>query len=220
VLKRLYGILAVVAIANLVVLAGVAAYAWATGRIDRERIGRIAEVLSGQAAGEPSPATQPATTQPVVQASQERIRQNEELEEILMRRLERQRREVEDLASLTDAARLKVLQDRETLQQETARWEQRKEAWEKQQHLDGFKRTLAYLEGVDAKVAKSLLQERKDADAARILASMNERKARAVIEECTAPHEREWIGRILQMIEMGSVPEGVASTTAPAGSSG
>lgn len=216
-LKRLYQLVAIVAIGQLVVLMGLMAFGWASGRLDRQRIGQIAMVLRGEWPGQQAATSQPVTTAPAAAAS-EKIRHDEELEEVLLRRLDRQRRQIEDLAALTDAARMKLLRDREAFEQEVARWERRRRAWEQQQHLDGFKRTLSYFESIDAKLAKQLLQQKKDADAAAVLAAISRRKGKAIVEECTSQQDQRWIGRILSLIEQADGQGAdLAGTTMPAG---
>jgi len=218
VLKRVFNMVAIVAIVNLVAMASGAAYLVASGRIDRDGLNRIRQALMTEAAEEPAATTQPTSTRPAVQAASEKIEYSQDLEEILARRLDRQRRELADLLNLADAARLKLLRDREAFEREQAGWGQMRKAWEEQQHLDGFKKTLTYLESVDPQIAKGLLRDKKDVDAARYLSSRNERKGRAIIEECVSQQDREWIGRILQVIERGTAAEEPVSSLAPVAS--
>lgn len=217
-LKRVFNMVAILAIVNLVAMLSGAAYLLASGRIDGDRLNRIRQALVSEAAEEPAATTQPTSSRPAVQAASEKIEYSQDLEEILARRLDRQRRELGDLLNLADAARLKLLRDREAFEREQVRWGQMRKAWEEQQHLDGFKKTLTYLEGMDPKIAKGLLRDKKDADAARYLSSMNERKGRAIIEECVSQQDREWIGRILQVIERGTAAEEPVSSLAPVAS--
>jgi hypothetical protein len=217
VLKKLYNVVAILAIVNMAALALLLAYLWVGGVITRDRVERVRDALLAESPSEQVPTTQATTSRPAAQASSEKIEQSEDLEEILIRRLDRQRRELEDLLQLTDAARHKLLRDREAFEQGKDRWEQRRKQWEKQQHLDGFKRMLTYLEGVDPKVAKGILRQKKDPDVARILAAMNERKGKAIIEECVSAEDREWIGRVLQAIERGGADEQHASIVPSAG---
>jgi len=218
VLKRVFNMVAILAIINMVALASGAVYLVASGRIDGDGLRRIREALVTESPQEEVLTTAPTSTRPVVQAASEKIEYRQDLEDILARRLDRQRRELADLLNLTDAARLKLLRDREAFEREQARWEQMRKAWQEQEHLDGFKRTLTYLEGVDPKLAKGLLQDKKDVDAARYLSSMKERKGRAIVEECASPEDREWIGRILQMIERGMAAEDSGSSLTPVAS--
>jgi len=218
-LKRIYTVVAILAIVNLLVMVVLIGVAWASGRLSAERVEQFAMVLRGELDEEQAPATQPAATQPAPQAASEKIRHDEELEEILARRFDWHRRELENLVSLMDAARLEQLQQREALQQEMAQYEQARQAWLEQEQRDGFKRSLEYLETVDPKIAKSLLQQKKDADAAQFLSAMNSRKGRDIIEECTTPEDREWIGRVLNTIEQGAASQ-AEDTTTPTGSTG
>ena len=218
-LKRIYTVVAILAIVNLLVMVVLIGVAWASGRLSAERVEQFAMVLRGELDEEQAPATQPAATQPAPQAASEKIRHDEELEEILARRFDWHRRELENLVSLMDAARLEQLQQREALQQEMVQYEQARQAWLEQEQRDGFKRSLEYLETVDPKIAKSLLQQKKDADAAQFLSAMNSRKGRDIIEECTTPEDREWIGRVLNTIEQGAASQ-AEDTTTPTGSTG
>ena len=218
-LKRIYNAVAILAIVNLLVMAVLIGVAWASGRLSAERVEQLAMVLRGEFDEEQAPTTQPAATQPAPQAASEKIRHDEELEEILARRFDWHRRELENLVSLIDAARLEQLQQREALQQEVAQYEQAKQAWLEQEQRDGFKRSLEYFESVDPKIAKELLRQKKETDAAQFLSAMNSRKGRDIIEACSTPEDRAWIGRVLNTIEQGAASQAEDPTT-PTGSTG
>jgi len=218
-LKRIYNAVAILAIVNLLVMAVLIGVAWASGRLSAERVEQIAMVLRGELGKDQAPATQPAATQPAPQAASEKIRHDEELEEIFARRFDWHHRELQNLVSLIDTARLEQLRQREALQQEVAQYEEARQAWLEQEQRDGFKQSLVYLESIDPKIAKYLLQQKKEADAAQFLSAMNSRKGRDIIEECTTPEDREWIGRVLNTIEQGAASQ-AEDTTTPTGSTG
>ena len=218
-LKWIYNGVAILAIINLLMMAVLIGVAWASGRLSGERVEQIAMVLRGEFPEDHVPVTQPAATQPAPQAASEKIRHDEELEEILGRRFDWQRRELRNLVSLIDTARLEHLRQREAFQLEVAEYEKARQAWLEQEQRDGFKRSLAYLESVDPKIAKELLQQKKEADVAQILSAMNNRKGRDIIEECTTPEDRAWIGRVLNTIEQGAASQ-AEETTTPTGSTG
>ncbi len=218
-LKRIYNAVAIFAIVNVLVMAVLIGVAWVSGRLNSERVEQLAMVLRGELDKEEAPTTQPAATQPAPRAASEKIRHDEELEEILARRLDWQRRELENLVSLIDSSKLEQLQQREALQQEIAQYEQARQAWLEQEQRDGFKRSLEYLQSVDPKIAKDLLQQKKEADAAQFLSAMNSRKGRDIIEECSTPEDRAWIGRVLNTIEQGAASQ-AEDTTMPTGSTG
>ena len=210
IVKQLYHIIALLAVLNMVVLVGVLGYAWGTGALTGEKIEKLAAVLSAdpeaeveaEAEAEAEAAVAAALPTQLVAAT-EQVQRDAEMEEILLRRMDREHRELQNLKSTVEAARFKVIRDREALETQATQFAQMRKAWEEQQNQGGFTRSLAYLSSIQPKLARDLLKQKKDADVARILSQMKERKGRAIIEQCKTPEDQVWIGKILQMIEQG-----------------
>ena len=63
-MKRLYHMIAMLALINLFALAGFLGYLFSSGRLSRERVEEIAMVLRGEFPKESAAANQPASDQP------------------------------------------------------------------------------------------------------------------------------------------------------------
>lgn len=198
--KRVLQIVSGLALVNLVVLIGLTGFLFGTGRLDAERIDQIGEVLKGNWPADDGPDVATTLAAAPAQDSSAKIHRDEEIEEILRRRFDRQRREIADQRALVDAARLVVLRQREGFEQEKHAWEQAKLAWQRERQMDGFAKELEYLSSIKSKQAKELLRLKADPDVVKVLMEMDTRKGKKIVDECKTPEERAWIARILEQI--------------------
>jgi hypothetical protein len=207
VIKTLYQVVCILAIANVVLLIGVLVFLFGSGRLNAERVEQIAAVLRGEYPAEVSATTQP-TSQPAESDTVElKLARAEEQGDWAERLLERKRREIEDRQRLVDAAVLDIVRRQEALAEERSAFEERRRKIEAQRLQRGFAKELELISTVKPKIRKDLLRQKSDADAVKLLMEMDERAGKQVIEACKTPEEKAWIARILHLIQTATKPE-------------
>jgi hypothetical protein len=201
VVKTLYQVISVLAIANLVCIIGLVVFLAATGRLDAERVDQIAAVLRGEPPVPAAPTTQP-TTQPVeAESAETRLARAREETDLAFRALERKRREVADRHRLAEALMMDVVRRQETLSADRSAFQEQQRKIEEQRLQEGFVKELDLLTSVKPKIRKDMLAAKSDADAVKLMMEMDERAGKQVIEACKTPEERAWISRILHLIQ-------------------
>jgi len=197
-LRKAYHILAVCCIGLVLAVAGFAAYLAVQGDLSAERLSAAARALTSQpvqAASQPV-ATAPSGTGP----ASERLAAKRETEEVWRQRFEMYKRQLANERALIEAARLTVLREKEELERAKQQWRSLQEQQRQKQQMSGFQKELEILSSVSAKTALALLRQKQEADAAQILMAMQTRKGRKIVELCKTDEEKQWIGRVLELI--------------------
>ncbi|UCF32856.1 MAG: hypothetical protein JSV78_11040 [Phycisphaerales bacterium] len=199
--KRAYDIIALIAIVNVLALMGVLGYGISTGAIDREKMVRIVAVLRGDdrvREQQESAEAKDEFQEPVSAESEGVARANAE-----MIRHEKQRAitEVEHKLALCNSIMLRVQMERESFRRERAEAEQLDRQKETVREDEGFKKQLAILEKLSPKVAVEHLIALPDADdAARLLAEMQPRQAKKIVEAAKSGNQLAFMQRIVQRV--------------------
>lgn len=200
-MKRVYHILALMALIFTFAAAGLAGFMFATGRLNAERIDQMALVLRGEfpkpAVAASQPASQPAPPPQPSRAEIARIQAQKEYYELIT---ERARRELEQRRALNQQIQLDVTRQLEEMESGRKSAEQQKQATAQQANLGGFEKELEWFGSIDPKKAKELLIQRKDADAVAILVRLDSIKIKKIVDSCKSAEEMAWIGRILNQI--------------------
>jgi len=201
-LKKLYHILALMALVNLFALAGLIGYLFSSGRLNAERIDQIGEVLRGEYPVPEVASTQPAEEQTAPQRSRQEIAAARERRERLQLASERLKRESADRETLDQSVQLQVLRQLEEIERREQRLANQKTAFVTQKEQEGFVKALEIYSSMDPKLAKDLLKSReKDADVVRLLTRMEPSRCKKIVNACKSPEEKFWIGRILIQLE-------------------
>jgi hypothetical protein len=171
-MKRLFIVLAVLAIANLLGILGAGGWLLATQRVDRERLEAIKQILhepaplerarleeEAKAAAaqqeiepEPLPATPPVPSEEIIDLRQDL----EQADEFLAQRMERETR---DLARTMALERQRLDRDRAQLDRERAEFERMREQIAATEGDEQFKAALSVLKQVKPAEAKAMLQQ-------------------------------------------------------------
>ena len=155
---------------------------------------------------------QGASTHPTGAAATlgERIGQNEEAVRVRRAELDRRQREIEQAWQQLETQQLAFLKERESF--ETARRREAAEADERARKAgdSGWQRELELMGTMKAKLAKSLLKEKPDAEVVKVLMELDIRKAKKIVEQCKTSEERQWIGRILGQLQDRSASQAEA----------
>lgn len=199
-LKRVYDILGLISIINLLAIVGLVAFLTSSGKLNAERIRQVSEIFRDDSESEEVAASQPATEEQGPEASQRRIARDEVQEELLRRRDQRTRKELRDQERLVRTLMLNLVSEQEAVESREQALAESQRKLKNQQEDKGFKTTLAQLSSIKAEQAKTLLKEMKEVDVVRYLSEMEIDVAKKIIEKCKEPEELEWIGRILEKI--------------------
>lgn len=196
-MKQLWAAISALAIVNLLGVGGLGVYARSQGWLTRERLLAASAALRGEANESLQAATQPAVDEEKPKTADQLIQRNSEQEEMLRVELARREREVQDNWRLLEAQQLAFLRDRESYEEEKKRWAAEQEQRAAEAGDSGQKKELEIISGLKPVEAKGQLRLKSDAQVAKLLASMDVRKARKIVETCKTEEERLWIGRIL-----------------------
>jgi hypothetical protein len=198
--KRLWTAISIMAVLNLTALTAFTAHAWNQGWLQPERVQRaIAELRSAREQVAPAPAVTNEVRKPTARAA-DRIRRNEEAAEKQRIELARREREIKDGWKLLEAQQLVLLRNREALEEKVSQFEANKERAAKEKGDSGLQKELDIIAGITPKAAKELLKLKPDAEVARILLAVDNRKVNKIVKQCKTSEERLWIGRVLEQL--------------------
>jgi flagellar motility protein MotE (MotC chaperone) len=198
--KRLWTAISIMAVLNLTALTAFTAHAWNQGWLQPERVQRaIAELRSAREQVAPAPAVTNEVRKPTARAA-DRIRRNEEAAEKQRIELARREREIKDGWKLLEAQQLVLLRNREALEEKVRQFEANKERAAKEKGDSGLQKELDIIAGITPKAAKELLKLKPDAEVARILLAVDNRKVNKIVKQCKTSEERLWIGRVLEQL--------------------
>lgn len=203
-LRRLYHILALLAMINLFAVAGLVGYLFASGRLNAERVDQIAVVLRGEFPKAPEPvATRPADGA-VPERSRDEIARIEAKRKFYALIADRQQRELADRQTLNQRIQFDVNAQMEQIQAKAQQIEEQKTKLREEVQQDGFTQALAMYSDMEPKLAKDVLITKKDADVVQILTQMDPVPRKKIINSCKTQEEKAWIGRIVtQMVARG-----------------
>ena len=202
-LKRLYHWLAFLALIGLFALGGFCGFLFASGRLDREKMGHIRAVLRGELPGEQlATATQPAVQEAVPVTSAEDIVRSQEKAKFYELLAERHQREIEDRRRLNLEIQLSVDRKLEDLAEREKRLQGEQAALRQESQLEGFEKQLDFISRAEPKKAKDLLRggQIKEADVIQLLMKMDPNRVSKIVNACKTQDEVIWIGGILNQI--------------------
>jgi len=226
VIKKLFNAIVLVLAINFLAVAGTVGWLFQSGKIDREKLAAIRELVMATDAPPEVVATQPAT-QPAPQNSLVKLdellsryagRGTGEQVELIQQAvdaqavaLDRRSRELDDLMQ-------QVLREKEELARRNSTLEEDRRqlaAKERQQLADasdkGFQDSLKLYMAMPGKQAKTALMAMPDETVVRYLQAMPPRSASKIIREFKAPAEQVRITALLDLMRQG----GPAPATQP-----
>lgn len=203
-MKQIFNIVALLAILNLLGLIGLGVYVVASGRLDSEKVEKIAAVMRGEelvpAEEKRPPTTQPVVTPVLARGSGEKIANARMREEAQRLKGERLLRETADRKALVDAAMLKVTQQLETLEKKESEFREARRLASQADRQSGTQAELVIISGLSEKRARDLLMKKEMPDAVNLLLKMKPRTATGIIEACKTETEKAWAVQVLQEI--------------------
>jgi len=217
--KKLWHMVAWLALANLFAVGGLVAYLVVSGRLNGERLEQIAVVLRGEFPQPEAPASQPAAAPDKPQTSAEELAQLEARKRLYTLISERHQREIDDRNSLNQAIQLDVNRQLEQIETQKETFQKEKRMTQEALEQSGFQQALDIYSEMDPKLAKDVLITKKDADVVHLFMSMDSGKRKKIVNSCKTPEEKAWVGRILTQIGsldelQAAPPQGVESSLA------
>lgn len=217
--KRLYHVVAWLALANLFAVGGLVAFLFASGKLDGERVEQIAVVLRGEFPKPQVAASQPAAAPERPQTSQEELARLEARKQFYSLISERQQRDIDDRRNLNQTIQLDVNRQLEQIEQQQQDFQKTRQQTEQALEQSGFQQALDIYSEMEPKLAKEILITKKDADVVQLFTKMDSGKRKKIVNTCKTAEEKAWMSRILTEIrnldEADLKPE-ASNTTAAA----
>ena len=236
-MKKLLSVLVLTLAANFLLVVGGVAWLWTSGRLDREKVASLREVL------QPKPTTQPVevAVEPATEPAADPVSKMEdalataagraewadggtagELEgrraavESAAAALDRRKRELDDLQRLLATSRAKLEADRSALAAERKQYESDRAAAAALASDAGFQATLKLYQSMPAKQAKAIFLAMSDDSVVRYLSAMETRTQTKILREFKTPDETLRVKKLLELMRHDdpTVPPVPLATTA------
>ncbi|MGH7176406.1 MAG: hypothetical protein ACREJC_03410 [Tepidisphaeraceae bacterium] len=211
-MKRIWNVILLTLAVNFLAVAGGIGYLRSTGRIDREKVLAIRQILF-------PPVTQPSapdgektngpTTQPLVrleelldrESAQTASGQVEAIQrsfDTQLAQLDRRARELNDLQRQVDQAKAQTARDRAALVDEQKVLDAQKTQAAVLAGDKGFQDSLALYGAMPSKQVKSIFMKLDENTVTQYLQAMPPRSASRIIKEFKTPEESQFIQKILE----------------------
>lgn len=194
-------IISALAILHLLALVGFVGYAWHNGTLNAERAELIAAVLRGEydapAEGETGLGADDAAE---AGSARDAIAREQTEDEIIRRRLEREKAELQQRLELVSREMQRVRRDRESFEDQRRRAAEEDKKRSESSYRDGFEKQLEYLGKIKPKDAVGYLLSRDIEEAAEILRAMDTRQGKKIIEAAKTPNQQKKIDQILKLM--------------------
>ena len=234
-MKSLKRAILVILVLNLLAMLAGMGWIFATGRVSKDRVLDLTELFdepvtveqmrldSEKKAFEAAEAAKPKPLPELALNSDERNLVRVEMTQVDIARLERMKREVEDLQGILRKERLGIAQERLDLDAERAEFEAMRERLAELEGGKQFKKALGTLTGMAPKDAKTLLstllgggntlldpRERKYEEVVSYLSAMDERARTSIMTEFVKAGEEQLAADLLESVRL----RGLETTTA------
>ncbi len=206
-LKQLYGLFALVAIANLLMLIGFGVYLGASGKLNAERLEQIAKILRGgqlrpaaaRAVSMPAPAPV-AVSQPTVTSVRNKVTLEQQLGS--MEILQREKRMLADVLVRVKDGQVKLVEDRQQFEAQREALRRQVQQHDKATAEQGFSKSLALYSRMASRQVKEDFMKMKVDIAVRYLKQMPEYTARKILNEFRTSQEKARRREILEKMRM------------------
>ncbi|MFI5377761.1 MAG: hypothetical protein ACHRHE_00525 [Tepidisphaerales bacterium] len=210
-MKRLLNLLAWTLALNFLAVAGGVAYLFQSGRLDRNKIHAIKDIVHPQASGvvpttQPSPATQPGLKLDELLAQYagrppvEQLQYIRQAFDAQMVQLERAQKEMLALRAQAEAAQAAARREQEALEIARRKLEAKEKEMLQQATDKGFQDSLALYGSLPAKQTKQLFMSLDVDKAVEYLQAMEPRAAARITKEFKTPEETERLKKILDRL--------------------
>jgi hypothetical protein len=211
--KRLLTVIMATLALNFLAAAGGVGWLWRTGKLDRDKVQAIKEMVFATTA----PATQAvgvdlgATTRPMLRLEEllekqagrpatEQVAYMQTAFDAQMAQMDRRQRELLDLQRQVDLAQQALSKDRAALDGEKSALATRENEAARLQEDKGFQDSLELYKSMQPKQVKEIFMTLEDAAVQRYLTAMDPRAAGKIIKEFKAPAELQRVQTVLEKI--------------------
>ena len=202
-MRRVYHLLALGALLNLLVLGGTGAYLFSKGHLSRDKILQMAEIARGDDTDEeveedPVAPEEPSATATRVDLSTE----SQYAQEIAVREMQRFRDEMDQRMALNNKIMLQITTRREALEREIRAFQRRREQDVEVKDNEGFKKELEIFESLKPSAAMELMLSKGSVDdAAKLMLQMESRKVAKIIEAAKTPADKMKLATIQERMK-------------------
>lgn len=212
-MSKLYGLLSILSIATVLATGSFCAYLVFEGKLNGERVEKIAAVLRGEldmaAASQPTsaPASQPMEEETHVRRSAEELKAHKREERLQRAILDRAAADTKAQRDLLNQALQELVQREEKLQSEKTAWDDQRKKMTEQAQDAGFEKELALVSKLPAKQAKEhllLTWQQQKADAVRLLNALKPSTAQAILKELKTPEEAAVLHELLEQLRLSN----------------
>ena len=202
-MRRVYHLLALGALLNLLVLGGTGAYLFSKGHLSRDKILQMAEIARGHDTDEeveedPVAPEEPSATATRVDLSTE----SQYAQEIAVREMQRFRDEMDQRMALNNKIMLQITTRREALEREIRAFQRRREQDVEVKDNEGFKKELEIFESLKPSAAMELMLSKGSVDdAAKLMLQMESRKVAKIIEAAKTPADKMKLATIQERMK-------------------
>lgn len=215
-MKRIWDLMVLTLAVNFLIAAGAVGWLYKSGHLDKERAGKIKEVVFPPTT-RPVPTTQPASDTEdhshaqldALLAKHANLPAGQQAELVRqafdsqMAELDRRSRELEDLKAQIDLANSKLVADRATLDADRKKLTDQQEQAKRLATDQGFQDSLTLYNTMPAKQAKSIFMTLSDDAMTQYLRAMDSMAAGKIIKEFKTPDELDRVQRILETMRKG-----------------
>jgi len=234
VIGKAYNIVAILAIAHLLALGGLAGYLVQSGRLSPDRAREIADLLrsdpaaAGDEAAEDPPMAdgeeQSAEAAPEAVKSSEQITVDRESQQLRRASLERAEQDLRAQRELLEQVLRDQIAQQEEFDRGVERWKRQKEKLQQAAQDTGFQRELEYFSKLPPKQAKQILiskWKRSPADAVRMLNAVRTSVGQEILRTMKDPEEMQIMYELLEQLGKQDIDRlAPGSGTNPADASG
>lgn len=215
--KRLWNVFVLTLAMNFLALAGGVGYLWSNGRLDRQKIQAIKQIVFPPPPPPIVPATQPAdagpATRPILKleellAQRAGLPAAEQLQHIRqsfdaqMAHLDRQQRALLDLQRQVELGQQQLARDRAALAQQQKKLDALAQEQARMATDKGFQDSLVLYQSMPPKQAKQLLMGLDDDTVVRYLQAMEPRSASKIAKEFKTTEESERLKKIMDKMRI------------------
>ena len=197
-----YSGLALFALIHLLILLGIAGYAYATGRIDRAKFEQISAIIRGDQPETPEVAADGEDVKPEAdgqaESSEDLIEQAMKRDEMERLQRERVRADIRNERLLLDRRMVKLQRDQEAHKQSVDRQNEQVNKRRASEENTARQETIKTIGGLDSKKARDFLMNLPEADAVKILLTLPGRKRNGILEACKTPEQTQWRDKVLR----------------------
>ena len=199
-MKRVAQMIGLLSAIHVVVLAGFVGGLFASGRINREKLARIVDIVRETENEEVVAEVSLKTDEQVRRASSDRIEAEKVAEEIDERRIDRLVRDLEAKYEMLEEVKQKIVADEKQLAVREAKFSQMMKDERERLQNEGFLEAMQIYSNMPPESVKNLFMTMEDRPVMEYLVLMDDRARKKIIKKFQMPEELEKIKRVINAL--------------------